>query len=131
MPISRKILFLGLLVVPVVSTAHHAVAGRYDPTKTIEVEGVVTSLLWRNPHVQVSMRVIGENEIAQDWSMATTSLSNMRRWQIGSDFIEVGDAIRVAGNPARSTAAYGEEILEMQIDAAVRQIRVLRETSRR
>ena len=101
MPITRKILFLGLLAVPVVSTAHHAVAGRYDPTKTIEVEGVVTSLLWRNPHVQVSMRVIGENEIAQDWSMATTSLSNMRRWQIGSDFIEVGDAIRVAGNPAR------------------------------
>ncbi len=37
----------------------------------------------------------------------------------------------VAGNPARSTAAYGEEILEMQIDAAVRQIRVLRESSRR
>ncbi|MEE3197048.1 MAG: DUF6152 family protein [Pseudomonadota bacterium] len=101
MTIIRKILFLGFLVAPVVSTAHHAIAGRYDPTKTIEVEGVVTSLLWRNPHVQVSMRVIGDNEIEQDWSMATTSLSNMRRWQIGPDFIEVGDAIRVAGNPAR------------------------------
>ena len=37
----------------------------------------------------------------------------------------------VVGNPARSTAAYGEQILEMQIDAAVRQIRALRESSRR
>ena len=37
----------------------------------------------------------------------------------------------VVGNPARSTAAYGEQILEMQIDAAVRQIRRLRERSRR
>ena len=37
----------------------------------------------------------------------------------------------VAGNPARSTAAYGEQILEMQIDAAVRQIGMLRESSRR
>lgn len=37
----------------------------------------------------------------------------------------------VVGNPARSTAAYGEQILEMQIDAAVSQIRVIRETSRR
>ena len=33
-----------------------------------------------------------------------------------------GDGNGVNGNPARSTAAYGEQILEMQIDAAVRQI---------
>ena len=41
-----------------------------------------------------------------------------------------GDGSGVVGNPARSTAAYGERILEMQIDAAVRQIRTLREHSR-
>ena len=37
----------------------------------------------------------------------------------------------VTGHPGRSTAAYGEQILEMQIAAAVRQIRALRESSRR
>ena len=42
-----------------------------------------------------------------------------------------GDGSGVVGNPARSTAAYGERILEMQIDAAVRQIQALRESSRR
>ena len=42
-----------------------------------------------------------------------------------------GDGSGVVGNPARSTAAYGEQILEMQIDAAVGQIRSLREGSRR
>ncbi len=36
----------------------------------------------------------------------------------------------VSGNPARSTAAYGEQILEMQIDAAVRQIGTLLGRSR-
>ena len=41
-----------------------------------------------------------------------------------------GDGSGVVGNPARSTAAYGEQILEMQIDAAVRQIRTLRERVR-
>ncbi len=41
-----------------------------------------------------------------------------------------GDGNGVTGNPARSTAAYGEQILEMQIEAAVRQIRALREDSR-
>ena len=42
-----------------------------------------------------------------------------------------GDGSGVVGNPARSTADQGEQILEMQIDAAVRQIEVLRERSRR
>ena len=37
----------------------------------------------------------------------------------------------VTGHPGRSTAEYGEQILEMQIDAAVRQIERLRETARR
>ncbi len=36
----------------------------------------------------------------------------------------------VNGNPAHATAEYGEQILEMQIAAAVNQIRELRETSR-
>jgi len=37
-----------------------------------------------------------------------------------------GDGTGVVGNPARSTAEYGRQILEMQIDAAVRQIQMLR-----
>jgi creatinine amidohydrolase/Fe(II)-dependent formamide hydrolase-like protein len=41
------------------------------------------------------------------------------------------DGSGVIGNPARSTAEYGDRILEMQIDAAVRQIQSLRESARR
>ena len=41
------------------------------------------------------------------------------------------DGNGVSGHPGRSTAAYGEQIIEMQIDAAVRQIERLRVTSRR
>jgi creatinine amidohydrolase len=44
---------------------------------------------------------------------------------------KTGDGSGVVGNPARSTAEYGKQILEMQIDAAVRQIRALRESSRK
>jgi len=41
-----------------------------------------------------------------------------------------GDGSGVVGNPGRSTAAYGERILEMQIEAAVSQIQSLIESSR-
>ena len=43
----------------------------------------------------------------------------------------VGDGSGLVGNASRSTAGYGEQILEMQIDAAVRQIRQLRDDARR
>ena len=41
-----------------------------------------------------------------------------------------GDGSGVSGNPTRATAEYGQQIMAMQIDAAVRQIQRLRETSR-
>ena len=41
-----------------------------------------------------------------------------------------GDGSGVSGNPTRATAEYGEQIMELQIDAAVRQIQRFRETSR-
>ena len=97
---ARSFFVLALIVVPIVSVAHHAVGGNYDAQTIIEVDGEVTSVLWRNPHVQVSMRSVDENGVVLDWAMATTALSNMRRWQIDPSFIEVGDTIRVAGNPA-------------------------------
>jgi creatinine amidohydrolase/Fe(II)-dependent formamide hydrolase-like protein len=43
---------------------------------------------------------------------------------------KAGDGSGVIGNPGRSTLEYGKRILEMQIDAAVRQIRTLRASSR-
>ena len=97
--IVRRVLALGLLGLPMAASAHHAIAGNYDTSNRIEVEGEVTDVLWRNPHVQLSLAVSDANGDVQQWAMATTSLSNMRRWQIERDFIEVGDTIRVAGNP--------------------------------
>jgi hypothetical protein len=112
---------LCLACLPSLTNAHHAVSGSYDANSIIEVEGEVTAVLWRNPHVQISMRVTDPDGTTQDWAMATTSLSNIRRWQMDPNFIAVGDRIRVAGNPARDGAqglyisnvltSRGEEVL--------------------
>ena len=117
--IARPVLLL-LTLFPLGSVAHHNVANRYDPLSVVEVEGVVTETIWRNPHVQITMRVTDESGGEQLWDMATTALSNMRRWQIEPGFVQVGETVRVAGNPARrGTGMYisnvlttdGEEVL--------------------
>jgi len=115
-----RVLFLSSVLLPITSFGHHNVAGRYDPQSVVEIEGVVTETVWRNPHVQITMLVTNETGEEEIWDMATTALSNMRRWQIDPDFIAVGETIRVAGNPARrGTGMYisnvlttsGEEVL--------------------
>ena len=55
--------------------------------------------------------------------------SMLRRDRLG--FGAAGDGSGLVGNAARSTAAYGEQILAMQIEAAVQQIAELRGSSRR
>lgn len=101
MEIIIRFALLSMLALPISSGAHHSIAGNYDPGMIVEVEGEVTDVLWRNPHVQVSMRVIAETGEEQLWEMAMDSVSNMRRWKIDPSFIEVGDRIRVAGDLAR------------------------------
>jgi hypothetical protein len=101
MHIVIRLTLFSLMALPILSSAHHSIAGNYDPDVTVEVEGEVTDVLWRNPHVQVSMRVISDDGDEQLWEMAMDSVSNMRRWKIDPSFIEVGDSIRVAGDLAR------------------------------
>jgi len=101
MKIICRFILSSILALPIASGAHHSIAGNYDPGTIVEVEGEVIDVLWRNPHVQVSMRVIAENGDEQLWDMAMDSVSNMRRWKIDPSFIEVGDRIRVAGDLAR------------------------------
>jgi len=109
----RKLIMnvLTLTLTPVIGVAHHNVANRYDSTRSVEIEGIVTDVLWRNPHIQVNIQVAGEFEARE---LASTALSNIRRWQIAPNFIEVGDTIRVAGSPERSgTGVYITHVLTM------------------
>jgi hypothetical protein len=85
------------------SHAHHSVSAWFDTTATTEIEGVVTDFRWQNPHVVFSMRVAGAQGEAL-WEIETLSISGISRWGIERDVINVGDRLRVAGNPARRDA---------------------------
>jgi hypothetical protein len=77
--------------------AHHSVSAWFDTTvEMAEVEGVVTEFRWQNPHVIFTLRV--DDAL---WSIETLSISGISRWGITRDLINVGDNLRVAGNPAR------------------------------
>jgi hypothetical protein len=80
------------------------VSAWFDTTATTEVEGVVTDFRWQNPHVVFTMRVPSEQGGATLWKIETLSISGISRWGITRDLVNVGDRLRVAGNPARQGA---------------------------
>ena len=80
--------------------AHHSAVGIYDTTRLIEVEGVVTSVLWRNPHPAYTLAVEHDNGETVEWRIEAGSISTLRVLGIDRDFIAVGDRVRLAGQPS-------------------------------
>jgi hypothetical protein len=80
--------------------AHHAIGGYFDMGTTTEIEGVVTEMMWRNPHVRFSVRA----DDGDVWQIETNSVSILRRMDLDADLIEVGDRVRLAGGAAKDGA---------------------------
>ena len=87
-------------IYPALTFSHHSIFGRFDADGEAEIEGIVSSISWRNPHVSFTMTAVGENGETETWEIETTSLSNLRKFEIAADFMQVGDAIRIAGLPS-------------------------------
>lgn len=90
-----------LLVLQPAAWGHHSVGGNYDPSRTIELEGVITDIFWRNPHVGFALTTTDESGAESVWDLQTHSLSIMRRMDVREPFVAVGDHVKVAGWPAR------------------------------
>lgn len=79
---------------------HHSVAANFDASTTIEAEGDITRIAWRNPHILFTLTTADGAEL----NLESHSLSIMRRLAAPDPFIEVGDHVRVAGWPSRRGA---------------------------
>ena len=87
--------------------AHHASAPFYDNTKSVAAEGVVTRFLFRNPHSFLFLDGEDENgeTIAWEVEMGTAVSMSRRGWT--PQTIQVGDRIRVVGQPSRAPGTHG------------------------
>jgi len=94
----------GLASLPV--DAHHPIAEVYDEERTIVIEGDVTSFLFGNPHSMVHLRVADRDGDLHTWAVEWRAASRLRRmgWTAGD--INVGDRVKMCGNPGRDPGAY-------------------------
>ena len=96
--------FAALLILATVAgtaAAHHSQAGIFDSKSTIEINGVVKKVSWRNPHGQILLDVTDDNGNVTEWDAETASVSVLRiRGIDGSDAVHIGDRVTIAGSPS-------------------------------
>ena len=103
MNIARMLIASSLLMLTANhAAAHHNWSALYDVNSDIEIEGVISSIQWRNPHVRVSFTV---DEGAADEKIYTTesnSVAALTRMNVTEKVLVVGTKVRVAGYRSRS-----------------------------
>jgi hypothetical protein len=84
------------------AAAHHSTALVYARDGAlIEVEGVITDVLWANPHVRFKLRGTGPDGVEREWDIESNSVSIVSRFGLSADVVAAGTRVKVAGNGGR------------------------------
>ena len=81
--------------------AHHSARVTYDMDRIVELEGDVTRVVWRNPHVRFTLRVAEDGGSTTLWDIESIPVTRLARSGITAEVLSLGDTVRVAGFPAR------------------------------
>ena len=92
----------GALVAALVPVhAHHVIAAKFDPAKTVTLRGAVTEIDWANPHAHLFINVAEPDGRLTNWAIELESPVDLRRegWARGA--VNIGDVVNVEGIVAR------------------------------
>jgi hypothetical protein len=81
--------------------AHHAISAKFDESKSVTLNGIVTDVDWKNPHVHVLVNVKNGNDVA-NWAIELESPIALEASGWTRDAVKPGDSIRVQGIAARN-----------------------------
>ena len=104
--------YLAVLIVAGISLAslpiraHHAISEIYDEERTVVLEGRVASFLFGNPHSMVHVRVPDRDGHLHTWAVEWRAARRLQRMGWTARDLNVGDRVRVCGNPGRDPGAY-------------------------
>ena len=105
MRLTATISLTALVILPLSAVAHHSMS-EFDRGVVTEVEGVVSRLSWKNPHILLTVKSTDGNGAEVVWNLEGSAVSSQRRRGLTGDEIAVGDAVRVAGWPSTRRDRY-------------------------
>jgi len=105
--VARLVVLCGFLVAGTVMAgrtlhAHHAVAGVYDLTKEVVLEGRLKKLNFTNPHASIELTVPNKDGTFAEWKLTTASITTLTREGINKTSMKPGEILKVTILPARN-----------------------------
>jgi len=99
---------LGVLLAAGTAWAHHNNT-RFDPEKRVTLTGTLTKLDYRNPHIEFSLEVKGDQGPAESWVIEGPPPNSFANRKISkADFEKfIGQTVTVEAAPARDGSRRG------------------------
>lgn len=88
-----------LAAVPLSAAAHHSMS-EFDRAVFTEVEGTISRVAWKNPHILMEVTGAEKNGAKVVWTLEGAAVSAVARRGVSGDQFKVGDKVKVAGNPS-------------------------------
>jgi hypothetical protein len=109
------LVLLGLMALTASLSAHHSRA-MFNVKKLISVEGVVTDVQWRNPHMWVTLDVPGPNGKTESWGFEGSGAASMVAAGISPQILKVGNKVKIIAHPPRDKATRTAEFMGMEVN---------------
>ena len=101
------VVLAGLSMAAAPLLAHHGRGAAFDMKKQVTMKGVVTQVLWRNPHVRILMDIKGADGVVRNWSFENTGTANLAQGGYSKNTIKPGQELTVVANPAANGTPVG------------------------
>jgi len=90
--------FLGglFLLLPETTPAHHSRVEYIDGAMH-EVEGEVVRVIWRNPHIMITVRSTNAQGMTEDWILEGPGAGTVKHEGLIDGYVAAGDRVRAAG----------------------------------
>jgi hypothetical protein len=100
----RVVAIIGFAIMAAAPAAqsHHSFAAQFDANKPVTIEGTVTKVEWRNPHIWVYLDVKGEGGAVTAWECEGGAPNALTRQGWTRETLKLGGTLKIEGYLAKN-----------------------------
>ena len=88
-----------LVALPQSASSHHSMS-EFDRAIFTEVEGTISRISWKNPHILLEVKGADTSGTQMTWTFEGGAVSAVSRRGVQGEQLKIGDRVRLAGNPS-------------------------------